>query len=314
MSDETPTIIVPADRVEWLKRRRETVGASEAAALFNLHPYHSPYSLWVEKTSDVPPTEEMNDIQAFGHAVEPFIADKYGRETGNGVITPPPMSIFLAPNGLKASATPDRFRMKNQRMGVLELKSGMHFDPDSEVPAVWQVQTQQQMLCTSMQDGDLAIMGSFHKFFIAGVERNDAFIALLIEKIEEFWHWVKVGTPPPLDGHAATTEAIRRLHPKDSGDTVDLPPEAAKWSALLPGIDEAISRLTLKREAIRNYIAEKIGPATQGRLSSGDGWTFKTQKKQSYVVKDQEFRVLRRTHKAIKELPRQKKEITGATA
>lgn len=288
------------NRAEWLQLRRKSIGASEAAALFNLHPYHSPFSLWAEKTGQVDPPEESTDQQEFGLVIEPYLAKRYQRETGRTVMDLTPHSVFHAPKNLPAAATPDRlFTIDESQGGVLELKRWSHFSPSDEVPAHAQIQVQQQMLCTDLKLASFAILGPFDKFYTVDTERNDPFIELLIEKIQEFWHWVKTGTKPPVDGHSATTEALKRLHPKDSGATIQLPIEAEEWTSKLATVKKQISDLKGEESALENSLKVAIGAATYGRLPDGSGWSFKTTSRAGYSVDPTEYRQLRRSTKLL---------------
>lgn len=283
-------------RKQWLKLRRQSVGASEAAALFNLHPFHSPFSLWAEKTGQVEPEDEKNDQQEFGLAIEPYLAKRYREKTGRTVERLPKYTVYHCGN---ASATPDRVFRDTEVAppNPLELKSGIFFDPKEELPAHWQVQINQQMLCTGAARGSFAILGSFHRFFTYDVERNEAFLSLLIEKIDEFWEHVKKGTPPPVDGHAATTEALKRLHPKDSGETVALPAEAEYWTAELAAVKKHIKEFEARKSELENQLKAAIGDATYGRMADGSGWSLKTTPRDGYTVEATEYRSLRRTMK-----------------
>ena len=61
------------------------------------------------------------------------------------------------------------------------------------------------------------------------VDRNEAFIEELEISVQEFWHDVETGKKPAITGHKATLAALKKLHPADNGQVIDLPPEAATW-------------------------------------------------------------------------------------
>lgn len=288
-------------RKEWLALRRQSVGASEAAALFNLHPYQSPYSLWAEKTGEVEPPDESTDQQEFGLVIEPYLAKRYERETGRRILELKPLTVFTH-DSIPASATPDRIFATGIHVannGVLELKRWSHYSPHEDIPAHAQIQVQQQMLCTELRIGAFAILGPFDKFYTAEATRNEQFLALLVEKIEEFWFYVTKGTPPPADGHAATTEALKRLHPKDNGSTVVLPAEAEKWTSELAWIEKQKKELDTRETACKNSLRAAIGDATYGRLPDGSGWTLRTTPREGYTVEATEYRALRRSKKLL---------------
>jgi putative phage-type endonuclease len=294
-------------RKQWLKLRQQSVGASEAAALFDLHPYHSRYSLWAEKTGQVEAPDESTDQQEYGLIIEPYLAKRYARETGRAVEKFPKHTVFKAG---RASATPDRKwkeaiedgspeAVRVMGAGPLELKTGIFFNPSEDLPAHWLIQIQQQLLCMGGELGAFAILGSYNRFFVADVERNDPFISLLVEKVEEFWDFVTRGVPPPVDGHAATREALKRLHPKDNGTTVSLPAEAEAWTSELKMAKWELDGLKKKQDLLENRLRAAIGDATYGVLPDGTHWSLKTTQRAGYTVEPTEYRQLRRSEKRL---------------
>lgn len=284
------------DRAEWLKKRQNSVGASEAAALFNLHPYLSPFALWAQKTGEAKvDDDEQTEYQERGLALEPYLRQKYAKTTGR-VVRGGELTLYYAFECDRASATPDGLVEEipgGAPTRVLELKSWSHFGKDSEIPAYAQIQVQQQMLCTSLQGGSFSIDGAFGKWAWLDVDRNEDFILLLIEKIEEFWHHVTTGIPPAVDSHRATTEALKRLHPRDSGATIELDQDALVLAKRLEGTKEAVKRLQSYQAGLENAIRAQLGDNTYGVLPNGDGLSLKTTKRAGYTVEECEFRALR---------------------
>jgi hypothetical protein len=74
-------------REDWLKIRKQGIGASDAAAAVGISPYQSPLELWMIKTGRdaLLPTPDPDDIQSplyWGTLLEPKVAEAYAKITG----------------------------------------------------------------------------------------------------------------------------------------------------------------------------------------------------------------------------------------
>lgn len=300
------------ERIDWLKHRRNSIGASEAAAVLGLHPYISPLSLWESKVTDAEPDNEETEIQRRGHIFEEPIAQMYANLTGRTVKPSPgterhPKYSFL-------TATKDRIVMATVEQldglvsgegllsGPLELKSIIHFKQGDDLPVHFQVQIQQQMDCDAERPefGSFALLGPFYAIIPVDVRRNDPFIELLNERCHEFWErYVLTGTPPPVDGHPATTEALKRLFPRDAGTRVDLAGEFPEMATRLEDTKLQIKNLEADERDLENKIRAAMGEATYAVLPDMTGFSLKTTRVEGYskTVKSFEYRKLHRIKK-----------------
>ena len=76
------------NREQWLKVRKQGIGASDAAAAVGLNPYQSPLELWMIKTGrdGLLPAPNPDDIHTplyWGNLLEPKVAEAYAKATGN---------------------------------------------------------------------------------------------------------------------------------------------------------------------------------------------------------------------------------------
>jgi predicted phage-related endonuclease len=317
-------------RANWLKERQSIVGvgASESAALFSLHPYLSAFSLFEKLVNPRPPTEEEAeeeiDVQSFGLAIEPYLADWYARKTGRNVAAETP-GIARLMNKPYIFASPDRTYntrhanvVEDGQCGVLELKSAVYFKEEEPLPDYWQVQAQQQMLCTGLPMASFAILGGFRRrYLVNDIPANPAFHAILIERIGLFMLAVQEGSwgrfDSPVDGSKATTEALKRLYPKETGTAVRLPAEASSRMVEIPGtntmelrigwadrrdqVKAQIKELEAEEARLSNQLRLAIGENTYGILEDGTGFSLKTTKGSTYTVTKADYRQLRRVQK-----------------
>lgn len=281
-----------SDRQDWMEHRRKGIGASESAALLGVHPYISAFSLWESKISEPKPDEDVEDRRADGLLMEPRVLQKYARKTGRAVLPSP--GLVHHPKHPTMIATPDALVDFDNRRGPLEAKWLDNYRADDEIPVYIQVQQQQQIACLDAQIGSIAILGSFRSFHWMDADRNQAFIDLLIEKIQEFWEkHVIPGIPPAADGSKATAEAIRRLYRDETGETVQLPPEALEWAQRLTQAKADTKDAEAREAEAQNKLRAAIGGAVFGQLPDGRIVSLKSQTRGAHMVKESTFRTLR---------------------
>lgn len=293
-------------RAEWLEERRKGIGASDAAAILGLSPYASPLSVFYEKTSGHA-IQEDTELMEWGSLLEIPISQKYARVTGREVMKPDDFQIYKMPQDDHLFCTPDRFvKFADPPIGEtqlfhvwpLQLKLSAYFNPKEELPLHWQIQEQHEMMVIGSQGASFGILAGARRFYYADVARNDNFIDFLFEKLQEFWSHVQRDIPPKVDDHQATTEALKRMYPKDRGTAIDLPDSALEWRDNLALIQDQQKQLKRRERGIENEIRAAIGDHTYARLPDGTGFSLKTTKRDGFVMPDTTFRQLR-TVKAI---------------
>ncbi len=310
----------PATREEWLQARRSGIGGSDAAAVLGLSPWKSPLALWLEKTGRTPldaPDPDIQERLKWGTLLEPVIAAEYRKRTGRPLRQPPQYHIDRSPAHPFMLATLDYVIAPDPREGVvlsylpgvlpedapvktspgsLSVKNCDKFvedDWEPDAPLQYQAQLQHELVVIGADWGSFGALMGGNNLKVLDALRNEEFISLMIEKEEEFWDLVQRDICPPADGHPATTEAIRKLHPKDSGEVVLLPDEFALSRQRLKAITEEKKSLEQEEECLKNEIRLVLGPASYGVLPQGGGWSFRNQDNQGYTVAPYTARPLR---------------------
>jgi putative phage-type endonuclease len=290
-------------KAEWLDARTQGLGASDAAAVLGASPWKSPFKLYCEKIGLVDPSVEETEAMEWGGLLEPIIAEKYERETRRSLIDHGRFTLQISEERPFLFATLDREilrREQHETPGVLEIKTTGIYRAEEwaeEPPLVYQIQLQHQMAVMGWAWGSLAVLIGGQRFLWTDIERNDRFVVALLAAEAEFWRRVELGDPPPVDGMESTREAIIALYPKDSGETIALPTDAA---ALDESRREAIADMLVikaKLDTAENGLKAMIGDASKGVLPGGGAYTWKLQKRAAHDVAASEFRVLRRTDK-----------------
>ena len=66
---------------EWLERRKEGIGGSDAAVVCGVSRYKSPVELWMEKTGQLP-AQEAGEAAYWGHQLEELVRTEFTKRTG----------------------------------------------------------------------------------------------------------------------------------------------------------------------------------------------------------------------------------------
>lgn len=254
-----PIIIKPKDHQAWLKAREEGIGASEVSAVVGLNPWKTPFALYLEKTHQVPPTEE-NDSMRRGHYLEQAVVDWWEHETGEQVIKSSAADIiYVHPDFPYMRVTPDR--IVKGRKKILEVKSTSGFMGDT-IPDYYLCQVMYQMYVTGIHSAELIyIQGdlTFGRFF---VEYDAEFAEFLASKVTEFWNEnVLKGIEPEVIAASDVVAKVRKSTPEktiEADDTakyqIDLLREKkAQYAALeneINIITDALKTLMVDSEAI----------------------------------------------------------------
>ena len=103
--------------------------------------------------------------------------------------------------------------------------------------------------------------------------------------------------PPPIDGSESVRRTIHKLHPEDSGESIELGPEFLVLDAERTALKADVKAKELKLEELNNTIKAKIGKATWGRIPGGGRFQWRIEEK-NYKPREAHTtssRVLRRT-------------------
>jgi putative phage-type endonuclease len=289
-------------RSEWLERRRQGIGGSDAAAVLGLSPWKSPLALWSEKTGLVEDISEDTEWKEWGHILEEPIARKYTRETGRELLNYGEFYVFEHPKISHMICTIDReiLPFTDRVHGILSIKTAAGWKAGEwkeEPPLMYQVQLQHELAVTGLEWGSFAVLIGGQMFRWCDVERHDRFISYLIEKESEFWDRVVRGDPPPVDASDSSREILSRLYPKDTGESVELPPDSIAWDEQLQFAKAEIKAAEHRKQEAENNLKAAIGNATIGLLPGGGCYSWKAALRAGYTVEPTTIRTLRRLKK-----------------
>lgn len=267
-------------REAWLARRREGIGASDAASVCGIEgAFGTPLSVWLDKMGRLPPFE--NRQMRWGLKLEEVVAAAYQEETGNQLLDTrlaEGIEMCWHPEIPWMFATIDRIATgPDGRKRVVQLKTASAFDSKSwgepgtdEVPQVYLVQVQQEMACTGAEIADIPVLFGASDFRVYTVERNEQLIRDLVTIGGDFWGMVQRREPPEPDWtHPQTPKLLEHLHRPDPAKTASLGDEIQfLWECYEDGSGK-IGALKAQQDQIKARIVEAMGDAGIGLLPDG---------------------------------------------
>lgn len=215
------TEIKSKDREEWKELRSHYIGGSDAAAVVGLNPFKSAYTLWADKTKQIPEFTG-NLATEVGTYLEEFVAKKFSEETGKKVRRN--NRSMINDKYPWAIANIDR-EIVGENAG-LEIKTTAEINlkrfKNGEYPANYYCQCVHYMAVTGKDKWYLAVLIGNREFKWFAIERDEDEINALMQSERDFWKLVETKTPPAPDGSASTSETVNTIYPEANGNIVNL--------------------------------------------------------------------------------------------
>lgn len=213
------------------KERPVVFGASDSYTACT-----NPLQAYLAKRGEIPawkPDEETQDRLDVGQAIEPAIISLYEKREDCEVIRDLPM--YFAPLHPYIAATPDGIAIKSQDdiRGVEAKNSGFRMFGDDvdkfgeeetdEIPIRYIFQAQQQCFVMGLQKIDFPVLKSGSSFKIYRIDRDDSFIADMVDSLQELAERIVNGDPPePEYAHPGTRKLLREVHGCNAGEVATL--------------------------------------------------------------------------------------------
>jgi putative phage-type endonuclease len=185
--------------VDFHAERLSGIGSSDAPIIMGLG-LRTPYQLWLEKTSQAPrPNLSDNDRVYWGIHLEDLVAKRFASEH-------PTFKVRRKRKMLRNKKYPfalahlDR-TVTNDTDGItvpFEIKTSQDFESWKDgMPTYYQPQVQHQLALKDAPFAYVAVLLAGHDYREYVVQRDDAYIAELMDAEAEFWANVQDGVPPP---------------------------------------------------------------------------------------------------------------------
>lgn len=256
--------------------RTRGIGGSDVGSLFGLNKWMPLPRLWLQKVGRLPNQKnEENEFQEWGKLLEAPIARRYAEKAGRRIKVV--KDTLVHPEFPWMIGNPDRLqwdtqRPKRQRRGVLEVKATMFGNMKSwqqgGVPATYYLQLQHYLCITGLSWGSFAVLFGGNKLVQFDVQRDEALIAVMIQREREFWELVLSRTPPRMTLSAEWNESLAAFFPTgEKAKEITLStPEAIGHARRLFALAEQIKRRTAEMDQHEAWIKQQIGEANAQRL------------------------------------------------
>lgn len=192
------SVVDPApDTAQWLRARKQGLGASDSAAVMGLSKYGTALSVYLDKLSDRVDTT-MSDRQDWGHRLEEPIAGWV--QDLKGLDVQPSPGLIRSEEYPWLLATPDRLVVEPDSVVPLEIKTSDAFMKDdwqAGIPFSYQIQLQQQVLIMGAAYGYMVVLHGGNTPAFYRVAADTEFHELLIRVTKDFWlNHVQALVPP----------------------------------------------------------------------------------------------------------------------
>jgi putative phage-type endonuclease len=248
--------------------RMNGIGGSDAPILLGLSPYKTAYQLYLEKVGEVEP-DNLDGVEViqWGNILEDVVADEFSRRAGltlhrvNRSLVHPSHPFMRANLDRRVVGKPE----------LCEIKTVRGLDGDA-ARADHVAQVQHYLAVTGYDRAHLVYLVSGQRMLNFTVERDDAYIADMIEVERTFWNHVTTRTAPPPQ----TVADLRAAFPRDIGQAVaadDITVATVERLRLLTAQRKA---LETEEEQAQADILKAMGEASE--LINADGRTLATWK------------------------------------
>lgn len=218
------TVSQDEDEAVWVANRSKGIGGSDIGTICGVNKYSSARLLYFKKTGQFQESEAFTfsdqsiERMAWGHKLEPIVADEYMKRTGNRVVICP--ATLQHKDHPWALANVDRIIVDNEGKpyGVLEVKTAdarlLKDWEDGEIPTSYIYQLQWYLWITDLQYGCFAALVGGNRFVMIEVFRNDELLQNeMIPAADKFWNYnVKNLIEPELSGSDADSDFIKEIY------------------------------------------------------------------------------------------------------
>lgn len=194
---------------EWQEQRREGIGSSDASIILGLSQYHSPRSLWMDKTGRAPyerVTPEMERLRQFGHIMEPVIRELTATELGVGIMKPEGAVRNEQIPWLRANL--DGWTADGRVAEFKNVHQSQAYQWDGQIPDHAELQVHHSGLVLGVRYAVVGGLIGGNRIAVYELDLNSSVADIVYEAEAAFWKYVETDTPPPVDGHKKTLDSL----------------------------------------------------------------------------------------------------------
>lgn len=295
----TPTGVLITDAVDgpaWHEARSGGIGSSDAAAVLGMSPYKDRLGLWLEKTGQVD-GDAPSRVKNWGHHLEDGIARGFAAENG-WAFGAGDRHVGIAPGVIAHEeygfirSSLDRVLVEQDTIvGALECKNvdgskAREWDCDEGVcPPLYWVQTQHQLLTTGLDHVWLAALIAGNRPQYLRIERDEVFLAELLEREIEFWGLVQRLEEPWGEPSALDYDVLARVRRQGGKSTVLVGADAAEAKTLRVRLDSIAAEKAALQKQVKALEAEEKAEKARVLQLLGDGEILEVEGQRLFTYK-----------------------------
>lgn len=268
---------------EWLEYRKAGIGGSDVGVIVGLNKYKSAFTLFLEKTNQLPTDDEQSEAAYWGNTLEDIVAQEFSKRTGLEVnerheLLQHDTYDFMLANLDREVTCP------NRGTGILECKTSSEYLKDEwsedKIPDSYYLQVQHYLAVTGYSFAYIAVLIGGNKFVHKEIERDEEVINYLIQLESDFWNnHISKNVPPAIDGSESTSSSIKLFYSESNDGSVELSSEEIKILQKINETKKEIQQLELQKSEYENQIKNYLGESEIGEYEGSVIVTWKANKR-----------------------------------
>ena len=246
-------------RAEWLEYRRKGIGGSDVAAILGLSRWKSPVGVWMDKTGQIPISDEQNDAMRWGTILEGTVREHFQNVTGRKVVEL--KAILQHPKYDFMLADLDGITLDdNGNPAIFEAKTASAFKlsewEDGKLPIYYHTQIAHYFEVTGLSKAYVACLVGGNDFKVVEVDADKKMQKLLVEAERAFWDLVVHNQRPPIDASDECTRLLNYTFKGGMKEEILLPSSVQEYVEAYLKASEEESKAKEKKQLAANRIKE----------------------------------------------------------
>jgi putative phage-type endonuclease len=254
---------------EWHQRRRNSLNASEIAAVLGLSKWATAYDVWLTKIEDI--RKESTEAARWGHILQPIIAEEATKRSQLQILETEVYKKHYKENW--AAATCDYICKDNKGQSmILEIKATRDLSWP-EIPVDYRLQAAWQSFVTRIPHGQIAVLHASSKLKIYEFPDPSGWFDEVLEACRRFWFDHVLSKKPP-EKKLIEEDALEEINATPGKKiTFDLASQAALIE--LASIREEIKDLSERKIMLEDKIKFSMQDSEIGLMNGNTVVTWK---------------------------------------
>lgn len=267
----------------WDDNHNKRVSASEAAAIYGLHPFLKKDAYVARMMADQPPAPlPPNQAMDRGNRLEHVMLKWASDLTGVDYTEPTEMFFCDSPNGARLVSTLDGYWESGDERKILEIKTSTR-KWEGILPDYWRIQGTQQAICADVDRVTWAVFDSTMNVHIHEQIVTPAEQAEHISAVESFLNSIELGMTP--SGVRWSYESVQARHNKPISKIQELDETKQELFDRLRHVRSELESYKAMEDDLKAQICDLIGECDTAVIGNTTVATWKPQVRESLDAK-----------------------------